>query len=162
MSELMTEKIEEKKIKVSYADVIVERIDGKPYYNIKYFDIEKNQGYIGFGSYNLDYVYDWLEKFFDVVGEPITYVTDKGDMISRKALIEEIRKSMYFNPHKESKIAHNHIDEHMHFLRMVQEAPTVYDIDVIYDKLESYLFEKYCIEGDAKIDEIVRSGGTKQ
>lgn len=29
-------------------------------------------------------------------------------------------------------------------------------------KLDDYLFEKYCIEGDGKIDDIVRNGGKKE
>lgn len=31
-------------------------------------------------------------------------------------------------------------------------------IDFICEKLENYLFEKYCIEGDTKIDEIIKGG----
>lgn len=57
------------------------------------------------------------------------------DLISRKALIEEIEKSMNANPHKESKISINHRNEHMHFLRIVQEAPTAYDVDAVCNEI---------------------------
>ena len=33
------------------------------------------------------------------------------------------------------------------------------DVDKVVEQLEDYLFEKYCVEGDSKIDEIVKGGG---
>lgn len=44
----------------------------------------------------------------------------------------------------------------------IKNLPIAYDVDTVCDKLEGYLFEKYCIEGDAKIDKIVRNGGNKR
>lgn len=41
----------------------------------------------------------------------------------------------------------------------VQEQPTAFDVDKVVEQLENYLFEKYCIEGDTTIDEIVKGGG---
>ena len=41
----------------------------------------------------------------------------------------------------------------------VDEQPTAFDVDKVAERLEEYLFDKYCIEGDAKIDEIVKGGG---
>ena len=38
----------------------------------------------------------------------------------------------------------------------VDEQPTAFDLDKVVEQLENYLFEKYCIEGDATIDEIVK------
>ena len=32
------------------------------------------------------------------------------------------------------------------------------DTDKLADQLEDYLFEKYCVEGDTKIEEIVKGG----
>ena len=37
--------------------------------------------------------------------------------------------------------------------------PTVFDKEKVIEELEDYLFEKYCIEGDEKIAEIVEKGG---
>lgn len=37
--------------------------------------------------------------------------------------------------------------------------PTAYDVDKVVEQLEDYLFEKYCVEADAKIEEIVKCGG---
>ncbi len=39
--------------------------------------------------------------------------------------------------------------------------PTAFDVDKVLEQLENYLFEKYCIEGDAKIDEIVKGVGAE-
>lgn len=47
------------------------------------------------------------------------------------------------------------------FIDCVNSQPTVFDIDNVVEQLENYLFEKYCIEGDAKIDEIVKGGGVE-
>lgn len=39
---------------------------------------------------------------------------------------------------------------------LIDEQPTAFDVDKVVEQLENYLFEKYCIEGDATIDEIVK------
>lgn len=44
--------------------------------------------------------------------------------------------------------------------KMIDEQETAYDVDKVCDKLDDYLFERYCVEGDSKVDEIVKSGGT--
>ena len=36
------------------------------------------------------------------------------------------------------------------------------DVDKVIEQLEDYLFEKYCVEGDSKIDEIVKGGGVNE
>ena len=36
------------------------------------------------------------------------------------------------------------------------------DVDKAVEQLEDYLFEKYCVEGDPKIDEIVKGGGVDE
>lgn len=45
------------------------------------------------------------------------------------------------------------------FIDCVNEQPTAFDADKVVEQLEDYLFEKYCIEGDTTIDEIVEGGG---
>ena len=42
---------------------------------------------------------------------------------------------------------------------VIDEQPTVFDVDKVVEQLENYLFEKYCIEGDVTVDEIVKGGG---
>ena len=45
--------------------------------------------------------------------------------------------------------------------KVIDEQPTAFDVDEVVERLEEYLFEKYCIEADAKIDEIVKGGGVE-
>lgn len=46
-------------------------------------------------------------------------------------------------------------------LKTIDEQPTAYDVDKAVEQLEDYLFEKYCVEGDRRIDEIVKLGGAE-
>ena len=41
----------------------------------------------------------------------------------------------------------------------VKCAPTAFDKEKVIEELEDYLFEKYCVESDEKIAEIVEKGG---
>lgn len=72
------------KIKTSFARIIVIIVEGtpeKPYYNIEYFDPTDKEYHIGFGSYCLDNVLNWLAEEFEIT-EPT------NDCISRKALLD--------------------------------------------------------------------------
>ena len=44
---------------------------------------------------------------------------------------------------------------------VIDGQSTVFDVDKVVEQLEDYLFEKYCIEGDTTIDEIVKGGGVE-
>lgn len=55
------------KIKTHFAQIIVHGNAEKPYYEILYFDTEDRTYHIGFGSYCLDYVFDWLSNEFEIV-----------------------------------------------------------------------------------------------
>lgn len=57
------------KIKASSAEIVVHGTKEKPYYEIKYFDLYDNEMHIGFSSYKLDIVFEYLEKYFDIVKE---------------------------------------------------------------------------------------------
>ena len=43
----------------------------------------------------------------------------------------------------------------------IDKQPTAFDVDEVVEQLKNYLFEKYYIEGDTTIDEIVKGGGIK-
>ena len=45
--------------------------------------------------------------------------------------------------------------------KVIDKQPTAFDVNEIVEQLENYLFEKYCIEGDTTIDEIIKGGGIK-
>lgn len=44
------------KINTNYAKLITRKIDGRPYYEIRYFDPKDNQYHVGYGSYTKEYV----------------------------------------------------------------------------------------------------------
>lgn len=54
------------KIKTPFARIVVEGIPEKPYYNIWYFNPADGECHIGFGSYCLDNVFNWLAEEFEI------------------------------------------------------------------------------------------------
>ena len=63
---LMSGTYEYNKIKTPYAHIIVEGTCKKPYFEIEYYDLEKETTFIGYGSYDLSNVFRWLEENFEV------------------------------------------------------------------------------------------------
>ena len=62
----------------------------------------------------------------------------------------------------EKAISKNEDMDCLDFLRVasfIDAQPTAYDPDKVVEKLEDYLFEKYCVEGDSEIERIVKGGG---
>ena len=57
------------KHRTHFAKIIVEGTAEKPYYNILYFDPTDKEYHIGFGSYYLKYVFQWLKEEFEIVGD---------------------------------------------------------------------------------------------
>ena len=44
------------------------------------------------------------------------------------------------------------------WMNLIYRQPTAYDVDKVAEQLDDYLFDKYCVEGDSKIYEIVKGG----
>lgn len=42
---------------------------------------------------------------------------------------------------------------------IIEHREMAFDNEKVIEELEDYLFEKYCIEGDGKMVEIVKKGG---
>lgn len=55
------------KIKAIDPKIIVNRDVDRPYYSIEYYDTSDNQWHIGYGSYELKNVIEWLKTDFDVI-----------------------------------------------------------------------------------------------
>ena len=55
------------KIKTPFAKMIVDGSREKPYFSILYFDPADKDFYIGYSSYYLDYVFNWLNENFEIV-----------------------------------------------------------------------------------------------
>lgn len=67
-SEIIRSHMVEKE-KVSSAEIISRNIDGKPYYEIKYKKVGEDYYTVGYSSYKLDYVVNWLNEYFEFYGE---------------------------------------------------------------------------------------------
>ena len=82
------------KVRVSSAEIVVHGTKENPYYEIEYFDLSDNEIHVGFSSYKLDFVFEYLEKYFDIVNEEnkSDQVQDyhSDDLISREAIIEAV------------------------------------------------------------------------
>lgn len=55
------------KIKVRSVEIVVHGTREKPYYEIEYLCIDDNELHIGYSSYNLSIVFQWLEECFEKV-----------------------------------------------------------------------------------------------
>jgi hypothetical protein len=55
------------KIKVTSAEIVVHGNVNKPYYEIKYYRIDDGECHIGYSSYDLKNVFNWLNECFDIV-----------------------------------------------------------------------------------------------
>ena len=67
------------------------------------------------------------------------------DLISRKSLIENLNR---LAPEHYTALVND----------VIMKEPVTFDEEKVIEELENYLFEKYCIEGDGKIAEIVEKG----
>lgn len=86
------------------------------------------------------------------------------DLISRKALIEEIQSfRCYITGLRNGKgvLAHAADEYRKSILQIIDEQPAAFDKEKVIEELENYLFEKYCVEGDENISEIVEKGGVE-
>lgn len=59
------EKLEEK-VKVTSLEIIVTGTSDKPYFEIKYKEVGKEYYNIGYSSYDLNAVFGWKEKYFEI------------------------------------------------------------------------------------------------
>ena len=60
------------KIKTHHARIVVDGTAEKPYYSIEWYDHTKNEYFLGYSSYCIDYVFKWLEECFEIVEAPKT------------------------------------------------------------------------------------------
>lgn len=54
----------EQRIEGTFPEIIVEGTAGKPYFCIRYIDRNDGECYVGFGSYYLENVFNWLKEYF--------------------------------------------------------------------------------------------------
>ena len=75
------------------------------------------------------------------------------DLISRKAVLEIL---YYISQRNYGSFFGHGINK---ACDVIENAETAFDKEKVIEELEDYLFEKYCVEGDEKITEIVEKGG---
>lgn len=56
----------EDKIQTTFAHIIVGGFQEKPVYSILYIDPSDNHFHVGFSSYNLNFVFQWLSEYFEI------------------------------------------------------------------------------------------------
>lgn len=83
-----------KKIKTPFAKMIVEGNQEKPYFSILYFDPIDKDFYVGYSSYCLDYVSNWLNEEFEIV-EDENFIIAALRPVSREQ-VEGIRGEWMF------------------------------------------------------------------
>lgn len=86
-------------------------------------------------------------------------VNRMSDLISRKAL----KQAIYIDFCEHFTQCHDSDQKALIDMVMndIDEIPAAFDKEKVIEELEYYLFEKYCVEGDEKVAEIVEKGGIK-
>lgn len=76
-----------------------------------------------------------------------------NDLISRSELMKVIEKDMYETEHHKDAIGKGiHKGEHMHFLRVIGNQPTAFDVDEVIRKIEGEMFTAECTNDE--LDEV--------
>lgn len=57
-----------KEERVTDLSIIMEMIDGKPYYSVKYRNAGEIGCHIGYSSYNLKTVLEFIDEYFEIIG----------------------------------------------------------------------------------------------
>lgn len=148
-------KKEIKRYKVSSAEIIVRKIKKKPYFEIKYFDLADDEIHIGFGSYNLNIVFGYLDEYFEIISNrknpEKSYPAD--DLISRKAFLKYMHDNFEQTP------------QVVVFRGIISEQPTAFDKEKVIEELKQIskaLLMAENFNGAACIDkaiEVIEKGG---
>lgn len=64
------------KIRTNYARIVVDGTAEKPYYSIEWYDPKKQEYYLGFSSYYIENVFNWLSEYFEIVDRTVIPMTN--------------------------------------------------------------------------------------
>lgn len=82
------------KVKVTSLEIIVTGTKEKPYFEIKYKEVDKEEYNIGYGSYNLNNVFSWKEECFEIINQQAEkYNTSKSSSLEKQP--EESQPNFY-------------------------------------------------------------------
>lgn len=85
------------KIKVNSLEIIVRKIVDKHYYELKYREIDKKDYFIGYSSYDLKIVLDYIDTYFEIVRSDKQTNADRIRNMSDEELAELVTGSLNFN-----------------------------------------------------------------
>lgn len=78
------------KIKTHYARIVVDGTAEKPYYSIEWYDPTKKEYFLGYSSYYIGNVFNWLSECFEIV----EYTTvDAVEVVRCKDCIHRVKRS---------------------------------------------------------------------
>ena len=79
-----------KEERVTDLSIIMEMIDNKPYYSVQYRNVGENGYNIGYSSYNLKTVLEFIDEYFEIVESDKQTHADKIRNMSDEELAEWI------------------------------------------------------------------------
>lgn len=80
--------MDEERVKVTSAEIIVTGDPKNPYYEIKYLGVGRNEYTIGYGSHDLDLVTNWYNNCFEFVTEELKPAERIRQLEEEKATLE--------------------------------------------------------------------------
>lgn len=90
-----------KEERVTDLSIIMEMIDGKPYYSVQYRNVGENGYNIGYSSYNLKIVLEFIDEYFEIVENGKQTNADKIRNMSDEELAEWIHNMCDFEKNEE-------------------------------------------------------------
>jgi hypothetical protein len=81
-----------KEERVTDLSIIMEMIDSKPYYSVQYRNVGENGYNIGYSSYNLKIVLEFIDEYFEIVESDKQTNADRIRNMSDEELVEFIHK----------------------------------------------------------------------
>ena len=86
-----------KEERVTDLSIIMEMIDSKPYYSVQYRNVGENGYNIGYSSYNLKIVLEFIDEYFEIVESDKQTNADRIRNMSDEELAELITDSLNFD-----------------------------------------------------------------
>lgn len=77
-----------KEERVTDLSIIMEMIDSKPYYSVQYRNVGENSYNIGYSSYNLKIVLEFIDEYFEIVESDTQTNADRIRNMSDEELAE--------------------------------------------------------------------------
>lgn len=86
-----------KEERVTDLSIIMEMIDSKPYYSVQYRNVGEDGYNIGYSSYNLKTVLEFIGEYFEIVESDSQTNADRIRNMSDEEMAERIASSPNFN-----------------------------------------------------------------